>query len=438
MLDSTPRALLNTIESWLNALDPKKPLIIGYSGGADSKALFHAALSIKQKPPLLLAHYNHGWRKEADEEANLLEEEAKKLSIPFYTKKAEKVPTSSMEDHARAARLEFFLELQKKHGASGVALAHHKEDLAETILKRILEGSSVEKCLAMQKKSHLGELTIYRPLLDMSKKTLKTFLIDKKISYFQDKTNREEKFLRSRFRESIFPFIEKSFGKNVKNNLITFAKECHEIGSYAKKSSFDQKPFIEGPFGSCLEEVKKFSFIERKLFIREEAKRKGSPLSRNEITALLNWIEEEKSGVYLLKKRCTIYLYRKNLFFLPHLNRPCFDFAIDLTQEKGEEKHPIEKPLWKSLFLGKPAFFLPVGEKYRLEKRVSFSKKQFSKKGIPHFLREFSWGFLSSSGKFYSPFALYQGEDPIKNVSLDFREKGFSEEKSPQNIAFLL
>ena len=68
----------------------------------------------------------------------------------------------------------------------------------------------------------------------------------------------------------------------------------------------------------------------------------------------------------------------------------------------------------------------------------SFSKKQFSKKGIPHFLREFSWGVLSSSGKFYSPFELYQGEDPIKNVSLDFNKKGFSEEKSPQNIVFLL
>ena len=153
MLDSTPRSLLNTIESWLNALDLRKPLIIGYSGGADSKALFYAALSIKKKPPLLLAHYNHAWREEADEEAKILEEEAKRLSIPFYTKKAKKVPTRSMEEHARAARLEFFLELQKTHRANGVALAHHKEDLAETILKRILEGSSAEKCLAMQKKS---------------------------------------------------------------------------------------------------------------------------------------------------------------------------------------------------------------------------------------------------------------------------------------------
>lgn len=116
--------------------DRKKPLLLGYSGGPDSKALLYALLECDARPHL--AHVDHGWREESRAEAEECRAEAIKLGLPFHTIRLD-IPKK--EDAARIARFSFFQSLYRTGPFQALLLAHQADDLAETVLKRTLEGA---------------------------------------------------------------------------------------------------------------------------------------------------------------------------------------------------------------------------------------------------------------------------------------------------------
>jgi len=199
-------------------------LVVGVSGGADSVSLLTLLSDHKHDwgIQLIVAHFNHNLRKGALTDQNFVANLAKKLCLPFESDQWSKPPiktNGSLEERARNQRLKFFSEVSKKYRTNKVALAHTQDDLAETVLMRILRGAGLKGLQAMQPLSHVGKLCIIRPLLDVSRKDVEIYLKKKKLIHRTDPSNTQVKFFRNKVRLQLLPLLEHQFNQNIKSVL---------------------------------------------------------------------------------------------------------------------------------------------------------------------------------------------------------------------------
>ncbi|MDN3507714.1 MAG: tRNA lysidine(34) synthetase TilS, partial [Simkaniaceae bacterium] len=180
-----------------NHLKPGMHLALALSGGPDSMALFHLLCEAQSHFDfsLSLLHVDHGLREESRDEADILS----KLPFPFYTTRLE-LSGGNLEDQAREARYAFFEKIRSEIAFDALLLAHQRDDLAETALKRVCEGASLERQYGMSSVSKRGEMVLWRPLLSCKKEELIDYLSDRQ--HFIDPTNFTNQFLRGRMRET--------------------------------------------------------------------------------------------------------------------------------------------------------------------------------------------------------------------------------------------
>ena len=188
-----------------------RPLALALSGGPDSLALFHILLDYQKQSPfeLHIIHIDHGWRKESHEEAQALERLAEEHALSFHLKRLTARSLRDAENQARLERLSFFKEVAEEVGTQAICLGHHRDDLAETVLKRIFEGAPIERIGGFSFETEMGSLILWRPLIHYSKQEIAAK------GAFEDPTNRDKQLLRTRLREDILPSLEQQFGKRV-------------------------------------------------------------------------------------------------------------------------------------------------------------------------------------------------------------------------------
>ncbi|HSX03478.1 MAG TPA: tRNA lysidine(34) synthetase TilS [Rhabdochlamydiaceae bacterium] len=227
---------------------PGKPILLGFSGGNDSRALLDLLCQARFFFPLSihLAHVDHGWRKESSRQAKELKKLAQTLEVSFHLHIGKEKEKS--EEKARNERLLFFTRLYKELDAQALILAHHADDQAETVLKRIFEGAHLTHLGAMKKVSQYEEMIVWRPLLDIPKKKLLDLLKERQLTAIQDETNLDERYLRGKMRQRIFPELNRQFGKEITGNLVRLSETSHQLHAYlqVKTSHFFSK-VEEGP-----------------------------------------------------------------------------------------------------------------------------------------------------------------------------------------------
>ncbi len=214
--------------------DKKSPLLLGFSGGPDSKALLHCLLDAGVTP-LHLAHVDHGWREESGEEALQLAREADALGLPFHSIRLSERVERNLEDHARKARFAFFRELFQQMPFQALLLAHHRDDVAETALKRLLEGAHLPQLSGLIPRASIDGLPIWRPLLTIRKEALLQELERRSTTFLTDRTNDDPKFLRTRLRQGILPALAATFGKEVSENLAQLSERALELREYLER-----------------------------------------------------------------------------------------------------------------------------------------------------------------------------------------------------------
>ena len=231
------KTMKEKIESFLNDhLRGAHPVLLGFSGGGDSLAL--AYLLHDLHIPVHLAHFDHGWREESRKEADDLKIWAQQMELPFYAERWEKPEPSELR--ARNARYAFFENLFEKHTYQALVLAHHADDQAETVLKRLLEGAHFHNFKAMQSNSMRGSIPIWRPLLGIFKREILLFLEEKEATYIEDPTNYDLKYLRARMRREILPYLSESFGKNVAPPLARLSEYGSRLSEYLTEKTKDR------------------------------------------------------------------------------------------------------------------------------------------------------------------------------------------------------
>ena len=208
----------------LSSLSPDAPILVGFSGGADSRFLLHvlSEYSAKNGTPLFLAHLNHGIRgAEADRDEAFCRQIAAGYGIPLFCERAD-VPLlasqsgDSLELQARKSRYDFFDRVMRENDIPLLATAHNADDVLETMLFRLMRGTGTKGLCAIPPVRPLGggRLAI-RPILSYTKREIVELCEALELEYVTDSTNFEEDCTRNKLRLSVIPELEKISGEGV-------------------------------------------------------------------------------------------------------------------------------------------------------------------------------------------------------------------------------
>ena len=229
--------LTQTVKNFLQGRSLSgKPLLLGYSGGPDSKALLHALLECRRFFPVNLhvAHVDHGWRQESADEAEGLKGEVERLGLPWHGMRVSpgSFQEGNLENEGRMIRLRFFSELYHTLDCQALLLGHHGDDQAEVVMKRIFEGAHLFALGGLHAQTALEGMQIWRPLLGVRKKNAIQWLEERQLPYLCDPTNESSRFLRGRMRQELLPTLTQAFGKEVSLNLCHLGQQAQELKEY--------------------------------------------------------------------------------------------------------------------------------------------------------------------------------------------------------------
>lgn len=370
-------------------------LLLAVSGGPDSLVLLDIFLQLKHS--FHVAHVDHQWRAESKQEAENLRRFVEGQGIPFHLKTLD--PTSSkgnLENHCREQRRQFFRELSAEHGFQAVLMGHHSNDQAETVLKRCLEGASLSKLSAMAEVSEEAGLTIWRPLLGVPKENLQAYCEEQALTVINDPSNANLKYLRSRQRQQILPYLRETFGKNVHKSLLHIASEAAELQEYLREriAAFPRKT-VSGPIGSYLD--LSASCPEAALEIKALLKEVFSDLklSKPQWNQVVQALQDGHGNKRFLCAGQEVVVDRKRLFLFPKQPQP---WSEELKLEPGEHRHGpwvirvsnagTEKRGWEHAWKGELCVALPPGS-YALApaKKLGKLDRLWTREKVPAFLR---------------------------------------------------
>lgn len=206
-----------------NLISKGDNIVIGLSGGPDSMALLYCLYEIQKDLDfnIIAAHVNHGVRgEEALADQLFTEDICHRLNISYHTinvdmNKYGKDKGISSEEAGRELRYGFFRSLLKSSGGGKIAVAHNKNDQAETLLMRIMRGTGVDGLKGMEFKS--GD--IIRPILNVSREKIEDYIKTNNIETVLDKTNLLPIYSRNKVRLELIPYIENNFNPNIIESL---------------------------------------------------------------------------------------------------------------------------------------------------------------------------------------------------------------------------
>ena len=225
-------------------------VVTGISGGADSVCLLEVLCHLRTILGIKLAaaHLHHGIRKEtASRDMEYVQEfcrerqvplEIRQSDIPFISKKQ----GISEEEAGRNARYELFLDVAKRYGSRTIAVAHHKEDQAETVLFRLARGTGLKGLCGMEAKSirrksgTREEFQIVRPFLSLSKGDILEYLKETGISYCEDETNKEAFYSRNRIRLEILPLFHEHINPQTSEHIARTAQMLSLVHSFIQEN----------------------------------------------------------------------------------------------------------------------------------------------------------------------------------------------------------
>ncbi len=209
-------------------INPGAKLIVAVSGGADSMALLYALIHVRRELAfeLIIAHYDHHLRPSSKRDRHFVQQVADKVGCLFLTEvNRQKCPKKgSVEEFARDLRYDFLLRMAKQQGAEAVLTAHTRNDLAETVLMRLLRGTGLMGLQAILPRRFIHGIVLIRPLLPFVREELENFLKFIGIDYINDPTNLSLDFTRNKVRQLLIPLLEKEFQTGVQVNLARLAE----------------------------------------------------------------------------------------------------------------------------------------------------------------------------------------------------------------------
>lgn len=308
-------------------------LITATSGGPDSMALLSLLIKLSKtkKITIICAHVNHNLRKESQEEAIMVEKYANENNLIFEKMEINHYEGNT-ENYARTQRYNFFEKLIKKYNATYLLTAHHGDDLTETILMRMVRGSSLKGYSGFQEITDKETYKIYRPLITKTKDELLNYVKTNNIPYAVDKTNFSEEYTRNRYRLNILPILKKE-NKSVHLKFLKFSETLKLYDDHINKEANEK-----------LNKVYQNNNLNLKLFENEDEliKRKIlyqilnnlyykniSLITDNHVELILNIIESSRPNLKInLPSKVLVIKNYQNLYFTQNTEIKPYSFTF--------------------------------------------------------------------------------------------------------------
>ncbi|MFP4372418.1 MAG: tRNA lysidine(34) synthetase TilS, partial [Halanaerobium sp.] len=206
-----------------NLLADCKKLLLAVSGGPDSLAMLDLFYRFKNDFELEIAaaHLDHMFRDESKSEADFVEAFAKKKEIQFFRRQVNlpeiiKNKNLSAEAAARKERFKFFKEIIDKYNFDLLALAHHRDDQAETVLLNLFRGSGLKGLSGIKKAAEFNGIQIIHPLLKFKKKEILNYCYQNNLEPRFDSSNQKSIYSRNVIRNEIFPIVEQKINNKAR------------------------------------------------------------------------------------------------------------------------------------------------------------------------------------------------------------------------------
>lgn len=247
-------------------------VITGVSGGADSVCLFFMLLEIKMTLPfrIVVVHVNHGIREEAIAEADFVKQLCAEHEITFFLVE-ENISTISKEKHisieeaGRHVRYLAFENAAKKYTNAKIAVAHNKNDRAETMLFHLFRGSGLKGLVGIAPKRD----QVIRPLLCLEREEIEQYLKDRKQTFCTDMTNYADDYTRNKIRNHIVSYAEKEICKGSISHMNETADILQEMELFIRQLSKKEcDALIERENESII--IPEAPFLKHPLFLQKQ------------------------------------------------------------------------------------------------------------------------------------------------------------------------
>ena len=200
-------------------------VVVAVSGGPDSMVLLHLLERVRDVTPIniVCAHVNHNKRIESESEKEFVESYCKSHNIYFEYMKIEDYGEGNFHNTAREIRYDFFKRVMIKYSSRVLLTAHHGDDLIETILMRIVRGSTLKGYAGFSCVSDMGGYRIIRPLIYHTKDEIIKYNELNNLSYVTDNSNNLDDYTRNRYRHTVLPFLKRE-DENVHEKFLKFSE----------------------------------------------------------------------------------------------------------------------------------------------------------------------------------------------------------------------
>jgi tRNA(Ile)-lysidine synthase len=222
--------MLETILRDQCALDPARPVLAGVSGGPDSLCLMGVLQEAGYR--IIVAHFNHRLRPEADQEEQAVSARANMLGLPFVSDRADvrdfaQERSLSLEEAARTLRYRFLFAAARQQAAQAVAVGHTADDQVETVLMHFLRGAGLAGLKGMEYRTILpvfdAQIPLVRPLLSLWRSDTESYCREHDLEAHFDASNADTTYFRNRLRHALIPELEK-YNPRIKESLLRTAQ----------------------------------------------------------------------------------------------------------------------------------------------------------------------------------------------------------------------
>ena len=294
----------------LDILKSRKNLL-AFSAGGDSTALFFLLLEHKISFDIAIVNYN--LREQSKDEIEYAKNLATKYNLKIFIKDVTKID-SNFEANARAIRYDFFNQIIDRYNYDNLLTAHHLADRFEWFLMQFCKGSGCVELAGMKEIEHRKNYTLIRPLLEYDKSELLEYLKSKNIKYFEDETNKDEKYKRNYFRHNFSnPLLEK-YKDGIKRSFEYIQEDKDELVKDIEILNIDDFYYF-----------KSFKSTRSNIYnIDKTLKNIGYMLTKNERQLL------KTSKTLVVGRVYVVSFYKEYIFIAPYLK------DITLTKEFKE------------------------------------------------------------------------------------------------------
>ena len=231
-------------------------IVLGVSGGADSLCLMQLFSAIRERYGLSLyvIHVHHGIRgEEAERDARFVEKMADQRGLPFCLVRVDAGAEAekrgmTLEEAGRALRYEAFERYRKQVGADRIALAHHRDDQAETVLFHLFRGTGPRGLAGIP----VRRGRIIRPLLFAGRDEIERYLEREGLDYCRDSTNQETVYARNKIRLQLLPFVEREINRQAGRHIAGAAEKMAEWRRYIEEMGRRAYEEMVAPDGQAL------------------------------------------------------------------------------------------------------------------------------------------------------------------------------------------